>query len=332
MYLSTVYKALRIMDLAGAAFSRFASLLTTWNAAGSSLLPCAWLDLSNALMAGMALRATLQRRTPWLRMLVLVWLSSLGGTLTVGLLSGERPPWLSRSDAIAAILIGWLAVFHCPGDIVARCLDTATARELVFPCLRAANAAIAMSRLTVERAYATWGGAAGAGAVTCVLLSFLGGCGGSLLIETLNLAQQPPATLEGLPSGAVFSSLAGALLYVLVLRPHALLVPPPAAATAGGLSAESATALLALFLLALHLLAPPRNLAAHAHAALDALPGWRAVWEPAGGNPAVAAPASAELTPPDALSTPRSLSMGAMMHKSSRARSRRRPSTSPARA
>lgn len=303
----------KVSGLVGLIWTEYVATIETFNVAtfGPAWLPISWLDLFNAVGGGMTVRAAMRERTHWLRVLIIVFWLTFGGTTTIAMLSGGRPRWWTDAGAFNALLLGYWLVFHCPGDLFVRWIWKSAGAQRLLPLVRGAAAALAMTAHTVERALETWGPKEGAQVHTYVLLSVLGGCGGGLIVELLNLMLLPRALYASPQHGsstAVLHSVAAALVYVLVLRdPAGLRLPERALcalpqwahfkllATADAeaaraadvscalpwlpLSKYAAAAALSVLLMALHLIpAAPFNAAVHG--ALDALPGWKSTLVP----------------------------------------------------
>lgn len=303
----------------GVIFSAVSSVLWLWkeyvsgieafnvSTFGPAWLPVSWLDLFNAVGGGMTVRAAMREKTHWLRVLIIVFWLTFGGTTTIAMLSGGRPRWWTDAGAFNALLLGYWLVFHCPGDLFVRWVWKSPGAQRLLPFVRGAAAALGMSAHTVERALDSWGPKEGAQVHTYVLLSVLGGCGGGLIVELLNLMLLPRALYASPQHGsstAVLHSVGAALVYVLLLRdPAGLRLPERAVCalpqwahafavngTAAAhdlpcslpwlpMSKYGAAAALSLLLIALHLIpAAPFNAAIHG--ALDALPGWKSTLVP----------------------------------------------------
>jgi len=263
----------------------------------AAFFPISVLDAFNAVMAGVIIRAVLRTDTHWFRLLIITWLLSVGGTTIIAIVAGGRPAWWTLGSTINGILLGYWLSFHCPGDAFHRYFLNGRPVKRVLPFLVAASMAIGMSFNTVERALADPALVAEAPVHTYLMLSFLGGCGGGLLVEFLNLFNLPRQQFRVPAYGAstgVLHSLLGALAYVLLFRDPARLGIVPALARSLGiawtggdcavgpcspLDAKRAAAALALFLTVLGFV-PSASFNRTVHAWLDALPGWHSTLVP----------------------------------------------------
>jgi hypothetical protein len=275
----------------------------------AAFFPVSVLDAFNAVMAGVTIRAVMRTDTHWFRLLVITWLLSVGGTTIIAIVAGGRPAWWTLAPTINGILVGYWLSFHCPGDAFHRYFLSGRPVKRVLPFLSAASMAIGMSFNTVERALADPALVAEAPLHTYLMLAFLGGCGGGLLVEFLNLFNLPRQQFRVPAYGAstgVLHSLFGALAYVLLFRDPARLGIVPALARSVGiawtggdcaagpcspLDAKHAAAALALFLTVLGLV-PSASFNRTVHAWLDALPGWHSTLVPSQLDAALAAASS----------------------------------------
>jgi hypothetical protein len=299
-------------SLLASVFHQYANSVVAFDDAQllAAFIPISLLDAFNAVMAGVTIRAVMRTDTHWFRLLIITWLLSVGGTTIIAIVAGGRPAWWTLASTINGILVGYWLSFHCPGDAFHRYFLSGRPVKRVLPFLVAASMAIGMSFNTVERALADPTLVAEAPVHTYLMLSFLGGCGGGLLVEFLNLFNLPRQQFRVPAYGAstgVLHSLFGALAHVLLFRDPARLGVVPALARALGiawtggdcavgpcspLDAKHAAAALALFLTVLGLV-PSARFNRTVHGWLNALPGWHSTLVPSQLD-AVLAPSSSE--------------------------------------
>ncbi len=222
------------------------------------------------------MRLALRARVHWLRLLLAHAILTFGGGSLVAALLGRAAPWASAgagAGAFPALLIAHALFFHARGDWPVRGYRWRPLRD-VWQFFVSAQLAFGVA--------AGAEAAAGLPLPTRALLAVLAANGGALLAEAGDVLLQGhtryAAPMAGPGPGAVLA-VGGAALYVGVLRGGAAAALFGAADAVPPATARAAT-LLAVA--AANYFVPGRALATGLSGLLEAaLPGFRAVWEPA---------------------------------------------------
>lgn len=176
------------------------------------------IDLTNALLAGVFLRQTINFPVHWARLLCLTFVLCVGGSTLGAVLLGNRPRWFYKEEVFSGIVAGYWLMMHCPGDFAFK-LYSHKHLQTLWKVLKGLAFAHSIGTFGVERVLEAqaaghkW--AAEANFWTFVTAGVLSGCGGGLLAEYLNLLLQEPAqykrTRSG-PSAAVLMAVYASVL------------------------------------------------------------------------------------------------------------------------
>lgn len=172
---------------------------------------------------------------PWFQALLSFLFSSLAGTtLTCVFWLGQPPAWALSNVCLPTYLLVFFAHRCCPGDWFYR-LFSMPPVALVLRFFDNVSWATSVSAWGADKALTADHAAARASAVLAVMCGITTGCAGGVVCDAFGLAdkvwrfQNPAAISGGQPSQGIRLTVCLALLYYLLLNPHALLPFAPLA-------------------------------------------------------------------------------------------------------
>lgn len=163
------------------------------------------LDFFGSVLACKTYRERAHFPKTWLESLVACTILQFGGTTLTGIVLGQTPSWITSFSAFPALLLAWILIFFCPGDLFWRVFNALSVITLpLFEIGSAISAGHAVTSWGMDKAlfnmYHLNAHKYKDSILLCLLCGTFSGCGGGLLGDWLGFLRQPSFIITSTPA------------------------------------------------------------------------------------------------------------------------------------